>query len=62
MPIMICSICGKYGIYWKNLGGLSPYTYCPNCRNTNCQQPEERQEEEEEIDESSDAVTGCGDK
>jgi hypothetical protein len=68
MATMICSICGKYGIYWKNLSGLSPYTYCPNCGNTNCQrwrkdgvEEGEPQEDEENYD-CSDAVTGCGDK
>lgn len=51
MSTMVCSICGKYGIYWKNLcglSGLSPYTFCPHCRNTNCQQPEPQPEEGEE--------------
>lgn len=37
MGTMVCSICGKYGLYWKNLGGLSPWTYCPHCGGTNCQ-------------------------
>jgi len=60
MSTMICSICGMSGIYWKDITKVSPYTYCPNCRNVNCQEPEE--EENEEIDDSSDAVTGCGDK
>uniref|UniRef100_A0A6M3KD68 Uncharacterized protein n=1 Tax=viral metagenome TaxID=1070528 RepID=A0A6M3KD68_9ZZZZ len=48
MTMMVCSICGRYDIYWKNLTGLSPYTYCPNCGGTNCQIPEPQQEEEEE--------------
>jgi hypothetical protein len=41
---MKCSICGKYGIYWKNLHKVmwnQHYTYCPHCENTNCQEPEE---------------------
>jgi hypothetical protein len=33
---MICSICHRYGIYWKNLSGICPYTFCPNCHNKNC--------------------------
>jgi len=45
---MICSNCGKAGIYWKNLGGprvLSPpYTYCPHCGGKNCQKFEEPEE------------------
>jgi hypothetical protein len=44
MSTMICGNCGRYGIYWKNLTGLSPYTSCPNCGGTNCQKPEEPQE------------------
>lgn len=53
MSTMICDCCGQTGIYWKNLTGLSPYTYCPNCGNTNCQKPEPRQEEpdDEELQE-----------
>jgi hypothetical protein len=48
---MICSLCHQRGIYWKNLTGLVPYTYCPNCGETNCQEPEPyRQEENEEED------------
>ena len=43
---MRCSICGKYGIYWKNLHTVdraieSHYTYCPHCENTNCQEDED---------------------
>jgi len=48
MSQMICSICHRYGIYWKNLGGLAPYTFCPRCNNTKCQQPEIREQEESE--------------
>lgn len=51
MSQMICSNCGRYGIYWKDLTGVSPYTYCPHCRCTNCQMSEEPPEEEEEQDE-----------
>jgi hypothetical protein len=51
MSTMICGNCGRYGIYWKNLGGLQPYTYCPNCNGTNCQKPEEPHFEEEGPDE-----------
>lgn len=47
---MRCANCGKYGIYWKNLTGISPYTYCPNCGCKNCQEPEKLAEEEEEED------------
>jgi hypothetical protein len=45
---MVCVICGNFGIYWKNLSSLSAYTYCPHCKNTNCQKPEVEYEEEEE--------------
>jgi len=31
MATMICGNCGRTGIYWRDLWGLSPYTYCPNC-------------------------------
>lgn len=44
---MICSRCGKAGIYWENLTGMA-YTYCPNCGGRNCQQQEEQVEEQEE--------------
>ena len=47
MTQMICR-CGRLGIYWKDLAGLSPYTYCPHCGGFNCQQPEEPEPEEEE--------------
>ena len=47
MTIMRCENCGQYGIYWKNLTGLTPYTYCPKCENVNCQIPEEKTQEEE---------------
>lgn len=41
MATMICSICGRAGIYWKNLTAIfGAYTYCPNCGGTNCQRPE----------------------
>ena len=43
---MICNNCHQYGIYWKNLGGITPYTYCPHCHHTNCQAPEIQREEE----------------
>lgn len=52
MGTMVCSKCGKTGIYWKNLGNprvLSPpYTYCPHCGGRNCQQIEEAYWEDEE--------------
>ena len=48
MGTMVCSVCGNYGIYWKNLGGLRPYTYCPTCGGTDCEMPEQRSQDEEE--------------
>jgi hypothetical protein len=48
MATMICSVCNKYGIYWKNLTGLVPHTYCPHCQSVNCQVPEEHYLEERE--------------
>jgi hypothetical protein len=49
MAQMICSKCHKFGIYWKNLGTINEYTYCPNCQGINCQalEIEEKKEEEE---------------
>lgn len=44
---MKCDICGNFGIYWKNLCGVSPYTYCPHCEQTNCQVPELQEDEDE---------------
>jgi hypothetical protein len=43
MAHMICSNCGRPGIYWKDITKLSAYTYCPHCQGTNCQVPEETQ-------------------
>jgi len=47
MATMICSNCGRAGIYWKNLCGLSPWTFCPNCNSAQPPMPEEPEEEEE---------------
>ena len=48
MTTMICSNCGRMGIYWKNLGSASlmPWTYCPHCGGRNCQEPEPMEVEE----------------
>jgi len=48
MSTMVCGRCGRTGIYWKDLTGLSPYTYCPNCGGYDCQEPELPIEEDEE--------------
>jgi hypothetical protein len=45
MGTMICSKCGMYGIYWKNLGGYNEHTFCPNCNGVNCQKYEEIEED-----------------
>jgi hypothetical protein len=45
MPQMLCSKCGKYGIYWTGLGTISPYTECPHCGRKNCHIQEEENEE-----------------
>ena len=37
-------------MYWKNLSGLSPYTYCPYCKVTAPPIPEE-----DELDENEEA-------
>ena len=50
MSTMICA-CGKAGIYWKNLTGLQPYTYCPHCGGTNCQVADEQESESDNQDE-----------
>ena len=46
MATMVCGLCGRMGIYWADLGGLSPYTRCPHCGGRNCQRPKEPEEEE----------------
>ena len=46
MATMICSICHRYGIEWKYLSSLHPYTECPYCHNINCQRQEDQQQEE----------------
>jgi hypothetical protein len=59
MSTMVCGCCHRYGIYWKNLSGITPYTYCPSCGCTNCQKPEEpRQEEAGPDEEDSDLSAG----
>jgi hypothetical protein len=45
---MRCGMCGRMGIYWKNLTGMIPWTYCPHCEGTNCQEPEKEVEEPDE--------------
>jgi len=50
MATMICSRCNRYGIYWENLCGLSPHTYCPHCKSRQAPVPEEREPEEDEED------------
>lgn len=42
---MKCALCGQYGIYWKNLC-TNPFTYCPYCKHTNCNELQEECEEE----------------
>ena len=58
MSTMVCGRCHQYGIYWKNLGGLQPYTFCPNCGGGNCQMPEEPREEDGPDEEDSDLSAG----
>lgn len=48
MSDMICNICGKYGIYWKNLHTNNPITYCPYCNKYNCHKIPELEENEED--------------
>lgn len=45
MAQMFCSRCHRYGIYWKNLGGMNQHTYCPHCGGVNCQEMETLEEE-----------------
>lgn len=40
MTQMICDICGKYGIFWRNLHTLYPSTFCPHCSGIDCQEEE----------------------
>ena len=50
MSQMRCYLCGKYGIYWKNLT-INPVTYCPYCNRYNCHEFEiEKENQEEEND------------
>jgi len=48
MSAMVCSSCGRMGMYWENLAGLSPWTYCPHCEGPRQPTPEEPEPEEEE--------------
>lgn len=32
---MKCSRCGKFGIYWVQLGTMNEHTYCPHCLSVN---------------------------
>ena len=50
MSAMICGYCGKPGIHWENLAGLTPYTICPHCGGTNCQVPEDSEDNLAESD------------
>jgi len=34
-------------MYWKDLCGISPWTFCPNCNSRQLPTPEEREPEEE---------------
>ena len=49
MGEMYCSKCYRFGIYWKNLGGMNQHTYCPHCGGINCQQVEEIEDPEPEL-------------
>lgn len=55
---MICSTCHRLGMYWKNLGGLSPWTYCPHCDGPRLPIPEELEEEAATDDEAEEAENG----
>jgi hypothetical protein len=48
MGTMICSNCGRAGMYWDGLCGISPWTFCPNCKSRQLPIPEEPEPEEEE--------------
>jgi hypothetical protein len=46
-------------MYWKNLGGLSPWTYCPHCDGPRLPIPEELEEEAiTDDDEAEEAENG----
>jgi hypothetical protein len=49
---MLCIFCKQFGVFWKNLGTIAPYTYCPNCSKTNCHQVEE----EDFVDENQEDI------
>jgi len=40
MSDMKCAVCGKYGMYWKNITTLNAYTYCPHCGAINSSLPD----------------------
>lgn len=44
MADMRCSLCGRYGIYWRRLTHPDQHTFCPHCKGTNCQEFEETEE------------------
>lgn len=52
MTDMRCARCGQFGIHWRDLT-TSPWTYCPHCGGTNCQEAPEESDEE--------ICRGCGD-
>lgn len=50
MSDMICSRCHRYGMYWQNLTGLSPYTYCPHCQSRQLPVPQVHDMDDTECD------------
>jgi hypothetical protein len=54
MGTMVCSACGRVGIYWAGLSGPSPWTFCPNCKEARDPMPEDPGETGEEIAEPED--------
>jgi hypothetical protein len=55
MTDMICGKCGRYGIEWRGLHGLYPYTKCPHCNGMNCHVKEHDALENDENSEVDDA-------
>ena len=53
MGTMVCSRCGRTGMYWSGLSGLCPRTVCPHC-----QSPEPPIPEPPIFDEDSEIESG----
>ena len=55
MGTMVCSRCGRTGMYWSGLSGLFPRTVCPHCQSP---EPPIFDEDSEIEDEDSEIESG----